>query len=121
VRDHWIVNGVGVFGDVKILVYDSAGVGKERSVRSNTTAIFVGLRNVAGADRDQAVIGNFHFTVKLEQALSLTPVLWTGASTAQDENHGVGSLKLREFAVLPSVLGKLIVRNACAREKVRIS
>ena len=43
VGDHRIVQGVGVLGDVEILLHDPPRVGKERSVGADSTAIFIGF------------------------------------------------------------------------------
>jgi hypothetical protein len=47
-RDHGIVEGIGVFGDVEILLDRAARIGQERPVRADAAAIFVGLADVVG-------------------------------------------------------------------------
>jgi len=51
VRDHRIVNAVGVFGDVEILLDDAAGVGEKRPVGPDSAAIFIRLGDIVCADR----------------------------------------------------------------------
>lgn len=65
VRDHRIVDRVGVFGDVEIFLDDAPHVGKERPVGTNAAVIFIGLRDIVGANRDEPAIGNFELAMEL--------------------------------------------------------
>src|SRR5215204_1495658 len=51
-RNHGIVNRIGVLGDVQILLYDPSRVGEECPVSSDSGAILIGLGNGICADRD---------------------------------------------------------------------
>ena len=79
VRDHGIVDGIGVFGDVEILLNNAPRVGEKRPVRAYSAAIFVGLGDIVGADRDQPAIANLHLTMELQQPLGLTAIFWAEA------------------------------------------
>ena len=92
VRDHGIVDGIGVFGDIEILLHNTPWVGKKGPVRAYSAAIFVRLGDVVGADRDQPAIANPHLTMKLQQTFGLAAVLWAEGAAAKDEHHGILSL-----------------------------
>jgi hypothetical protein len=72
VRDHRIVDRIGVFGDVEILLNDAPGIGQKRPVGAYPTAIFVGLSEIVGADRDQPAITDLYLAMELQQAFGLT-------------------------------------------------
>src|SRR5579863_2752216 len=109
VGDHGIVERVGVFGDVEIFLDDAAGVGEERPVGVDATAILVGFGDVVCADGDEAAVGNFEFTMQLNEAFGLATVLGTKGTAAEDEHHGMRALQFREFAAIRGVVGKLVV------------
>ena len=58
VGDHRIVERIGVLGDVEVFLDQAPRVGEERPVRVHSASIFVGLRDVVGADGDQTAIAN---------------------------------------------------------------
>lgn len=84
VRDHGIVEGVGVFGDVEIFLDDAPGVGEEGPVGIDAASIFIGFCDVVGADGDEATVGDLEFAMELDEALGLAAVF--GAKTAAAEN-----------------------------------
>ena len=49
-RDHGIVLGVWVLGDVEIFLNNTPRVGEERPVGTDSTAIFILLSDIVGAD-----------------------------------------------------------------------
>src|SRR5271157_3695861 len=110
-RDHGIVRGVGVFGDVEILLYNAPRIREERPMRADTAAKFVGLYDVVGADRNQPAITNLHLAVKLDKSLSLPTILRAVAAAAQDDDHRILSLQLRELSALCGVVGKFVGRE----------
>src|SRR6516225_932543 len=59
VRDHRIVQRVGVLGDVEIFMNHATRVGQECPVGADSGAIFACLGEVVGADRDQPALPNF--------------------------------------------------------------
>jgi len=64
VGDHRVVSRVRVLGDVEVLLDHPAGVGEERPVRPDSAAIFVGLRDIVGADRNEPAVANLHLPVE---------------------------------------------------------
>jgi hypothetical protein len=102
---------ISVFGDVEIFLDDTPRVGKERPVGIDSAAIFIGLRDIVGANRDQPTIGNFELTMELNKPLSLSTVLGTETSAAEDENHRMLSLQFGELPAFRGVIGKFIVRE----------
>src|ERR1700684_1899597 len=94
VGDHGIVDRIRIFGDVEILLNDTPRVGEERPVSADSGAIFAGLRDIVGANRDQPAIRNLKFAMELNKAFRLPAVLGTETSAAEDENHWMLSLHL---------------------------
>src|SRR5271165_7340042 len=103
-RDHRIVRRIGVFGDVEILLNYAPRIREERPMRADAAAKFVGLYDVVGADRNQPAITNLHFAVKLDKSLSLPTILRAVAAAAQDDDHRILSLQLRELSALCGVV-----------------
>ena len=52
VWNHWIMQGVRVFGNIEVFLNYTPGVGQERPVRANSAAKFTRLNNIVGSDRD---------------------------------------------------------------------
>src|SRR5258706_567106 len=63
-RDHGIVLGVSVLGDVEIFLDNTPRVGKEGPVGIDATAIFIRLSNIVGADCDQPAIADLDLTME---------------------------------------------------------
>jgi len=78
-------------------------------VRADSAAIFIRLRNIIGADRDQPAVGNFELTMELNQQFGLPAVFGAEAAAAEDKNHGMRSLQLGKLSALGGVVGKLVV------------
>jgi hypothetical protein len=94
VRDHGIVDRIGVFGDVEIFLDDAPSVGEEWPVGTDSAAIFIRLCDIVGADRDEPAIGNLELTMELNESCGLPAVLGAETSAAEDENHRMLSLQL---------------------------
>ena len=109
VRNHRIVDGVGVFGDVEILLNDAPRIGEKGPVSAYSAAIFVGLGDIVGADRDQPAIADLHLTMELQQTFGLTAIFWAEGAAAEHEHHGILSLQLGEFSMLRGMIAELIV------------
>src|ERR1700722_2707531 len=90
--NHRIVDRISVFGNIKIFLDNTAHIGEKRPVSADAAAIFIRLRDVVGADRDEPAIGNLEFTMKLDQPFSLSTVLWAEPSTTEYEDHWMWSL-----------------------------
>ena len=72
---------------------------------ADPAATFVRLGDVVGAYRDQPGVGNFHLAVELDQPFGLRAVLGAVTSAAEDENHGMLSLQLRELPAFRGAVG----------------
>src|SRR6267142_4818701 len=118
VRNHGIVDGVGVFRDVEILLNNAPRIGEKGPVRPYSAAIFVRLGDIVGADRDQPAIAYLDLTMELQQTFGLTAILWTEAAATKHHHHRILSLQLGEFSMLPGVVAKLIVRESSALRDV---
>ena len=105
VRNHGIVDGIGVFGDVEILLNNATWIGEERPVGAYSAAIFVRLGDIVGADRDQPAIGNLEFTMELNQPFRLSAVFRSVTTAAEDEDQGVVSLQFGELPVFRGMVG----------------
>ncbi len=56
--NHGIVDGIGVFGDVEILLHDAPRVGEKRPVGADAGAKFIGKSDVVAANEQPVAIGN---------------------------------------------------------------
>src|SRR5262249_33423553 len=63
VWNHWIVIGIGVLGNIEILLNDAPRIGKKRPMRTDSTAKLISLSNVIGADRHQLAIADFRLAM----------------------------------------------------------
>jgi hypothetical protein len=88
------VGRICVFGNVEIFLDDTPRIRKERPVSADTATVFVRLSDVVGTDRDKPAIANLHLTVEFKEPFSLSAVLGTVASPAEDEDHRVLSLQV---------------------------
>src|SRR6266849_7619987 len=70
-RDHRIVFGVGVLGDVEILLNLTSRIGQEGPMSADAGAVLIRRKHVVGTDSDQAGVTDFHLAVKLDQTLGL--------------------------------------------------
>jgi len=118
VRDHGIVERVGVFGDVEIFLDGAAGVREKRPVGVDASAVFICFGDVVGADGDEAAIGDFEFAMELHEEFGLAAIFGAEASAAEDQNHGMRALEVGEFAVLGGVVGKVVVGKCGAGNDV---
>jgi hypothetical protein len=59
------VDRIRVCGDVEIFLDDTPGVGEESPMGADSAAIFIRLRDIVGADRDQLAIANLEFPMEL--------------------------------------------------------
>jgi hypothetical protein len=109
VRDHGIVSGVGVLGDVEILLDHPARVGQERPVGADSAAIFIGFSDIVGADRHQPAIADLELAMEFDKPFRLPAVFRTVAAAAEDENHRMRPLQFGEFSTFRGVVGKLVV------------
>src|SRR5208282_646539 len=105
VRDHGIVRRVGVLGDVEIFLDHAPRVGEERPVGADSAAIFIGLRDVVCANRDQPAIANLDLTMEFNKPFSLPAVLGAETSAAEDQNHGLLSLQFGESPMFRGMVG----------------
>src|SRR6266699_4342604 len=109
VGDHWIVERIGVFGDVEIFLGGTPHVREERPVGANAGAILIRLGDVVGANRDQPAIGNLQLTMECTKPFSLPAVLGAETSATEDEDHRMLSLQFGELPAFRGVVGKLVV------------
>ena len=71
VRNHGVVNRIGVLAMSRSFYTVRPRIGKKRPVGTYSAAIFIRLGNVIGADRNQSAIGNFELTMQLNQQFGL--------------------------------------------------
>src|ERR1700730_11369615 len=81
-RDHGIVIGVRILGDVEILLNLSSRIGQKGPMSADAGAVLIRRKHVVGTDRDYAGVTDFHLVVKLDQALRLADILRTVSSPA---------------------------------------
>ena len=85
----------------------------------DSTAIFIGLRDVVGAYRNQPAIRDLEFAMELNKPFRLPAVLRAETSAAEDKNHGMLSLQCGELPAFRRVVGKLIVGEDGPRNNIR--
>ncbi len=119
VRNHWIVDRIGVFGDVEIFLNDTPRVGEEGPVGADSAAIFIGLGDIVGANRDQPAIGDLELAMEFNKPFRLPTVLGAVTSAAEDQNHGMLSLQLGELPAFRGVVGKLVIGECTPWNNVR--
>jgi hypothetical protein len=110
-----------IWSVVSSLVLDGIGsrIRQKGPMRTHSDAIFIGLRDIVGADRHQTAIGNFQFPMEFHKPFGLTPVFGTVASSAEHENHRMLALQFGEPPAFRSVVGKLIIGEHRSRKNVR--
>src|SRR5260221_12246577 len=118
VRNHRVMHWISVLGNVEILLHLAPGIRQEWPVRAHTGTKLVRVQQVVRADGDEAAVANLHLSMKLQQALVLATVLRAEAASAEDHDHGVHALQLRELAVLARVVREFVVRKHCAGNDV---
>src|SRR5258708_4394485 len=91
-RDHRIVLGVRVLGDVEILLNLASRIGQKRPMSASAGAVLIGRGNVVGADGDYAAVTDLHLAVKLDQTLSVAPILRAVSSPPKHQDHWIRPL-----------------------------
>jgi hypothetical protein len=119
VRNHGIVDWIGVFGDIEIFLDHTPRVGEERPVGAHSAAIFVRLSDIVGANRDKPAIANFELMVEFNKPLRLPAILGAEPPAAEDENHWMLSLQFGELPAFCGVVGKFIVGEDSPWNNVR--
>src|SRR5271156_1785851 len=76
-RDHRVVDRIGVFGDVQILLDGAPRVGEKRPVGAGSATKFIRLDNAIGAYCDEPAIADLHLAMELNKALGLSAIFGT--------------------------------------------
>src|SRR5580698_109382 len=82
VGNHRIMDRVGVFGDVEILLDASACIGEECPVSADTGAEFIGFGDGVGANGNEAAVAYLHLAVELDEQLCLAAIFRAKAAAA---------------------------------------
>src|SRR6266850_307326 len=83
IRDHRIVLGVRVLGDVEILLNFASRIGQKGPMSADAGSVLIRRKHVVGTDSDQARVTDFHLVVKLDQTLGLASLLRAVSSPAK--------------------------------------
>jgi len=94
VRNHRVVRGIRLFGDVEILLHLPGGIREEGPVRAGGRAKLIGLDQVVRADRHEAAVADFDLAIKLDETLVLATILRAETAATQHDHHRI--------AILPS-------------------
>jgi hypothetical protein len=78
-------------------------------VGTDAAAIFIRLRDVVGANRDQSAIADLNLTMELDKSFSLSAVLGAVPSATEDENHRMLALQFGKLPALRGVVGQFVV------------
>ena len=89
VRDHRIIDGVGIFRDVEVFLHDTAGVGQKRPMRTNSATIFIRLDDGVGGDGDQFAVRDLELAMQRNKSLRLPAILRTISSAAENKNERI--------------------------------
>ena len=81
-------------------------------------AELVRLDQVVGRDRHETAVAHLHLPVQLQQPFVLPPVFRTERSAGEHQHQRIASLQLGERAVLPAVVGKVVVGKDSAGNDV---
>jgi hypothetical protein len=108
-RDHRIVLGVRVLGDVEILLDLSRRIGQKGPMSADAGAVLVRQKKIVGTNGDEPGVTDFHLVVKLDQALGLASILRAVASSAENQDHGIWPLKIGKLATCARMIGQLII------------
>jgi hypothetical protein len=76
---------------------------------ADAVAVLVRQKHVVGTDGDKPRVTDFHLVVKLDQTLSLAPILRAESSPAKHKDHGIRPLQIGKLATLACVIGQLII------------
>jgi hypothetical protein len=74
-------------------------------MRPDAGTVFVGRRQVVSADGDQTAVTDFHFAMEFDKTLCRPTIFWTETSAAENQDHRIGPLQIRELAMFTSVIG----------------
>ncbi|MGY4594693.1 hypothetical protein ACVWXL_002439 [Bradyrhizobium sp. GM22.5] len=88
-------------------------------MRSDAAAIFAGLGDVVGRDRDHPAIAHLHLAMELQQAFGLATILGTKSAAAEHEHHWIARLQFGELPVLAGVVAEFVIREGYSRHHVR--
>ena len=117
-RDHRIVGGIRVLGDIEVLLHHAPRIGQERPMRVDAGPVLVRRNQIVRADGDEAAIADLHLAMELNQALRLPAVFRAVSSAAEHHDHRVGSLQIGKLAALGRVIGQFVIGKNGARYDV---
>src|SRR5262252_369026 len=119
VRDHRVVLGVGVLGDVQVLLDDPAGVGQEGPLGADRVAEVLQGVVVVGGDGDDLGVGRRELGIVGGQFQVLVVFLGAVVAAGQGQDHRVAALQFAERADGAGVVGQRVVGEGAAGGDVR--
>ena len=84
---------------------------------AHSGAVFVGLGDVVGTDRDQSAVADFEFAMELHESFRLPAVL-RAESLTQREDHRMLPLQIGQLPPFRGVVGEFVVGEDGARHDV---
>jgi hypothetical protein len=118
VRNHRIVNGIGIFGDVEIFLNDAPGIAEKWPVGADAAAVLIRLGDIVCADGDEPAIADLHLTVELQQAFGVSPIFRAERAAAEDEHHWIIALQLSKPSMPGGMIAQFIVGQNCSGDDV---
>ena len=85
------------------------GIRKKWPMRTYASPEFISVSDVVCADRHQPAITDFHLTMQLKQSFMLPAILRAISAATKNHDHRVQRLQLRELAMFPGVIRKLVI------------
>jgi hypothetical protein len=80
-------------------------------VRADSRAKLIRLGDVVGTNGEQSAVTHLELAMKLKESFVLPAILGTKAAAAENQNHRMLSLELRELPTLRGPVGKFVVRE----------
>src|ERR1700722_16392221 len=118
VRDHGVVLGVGVLGDVQVLLDGPAGIGQEGPLGADRRAELLQGVMVVGGDSGDLGVGHRDLRVVGRQFEVLLVLFGAVIAAGQGEDHRIAALKIAELTLRPGLIRKSVVREDAARPDV---
>src|SRR6266567_6646434 len=119
VRDHGVVLGVGVLGDVQVLLDGPTGIGQEGPLGAHRRAELLQGVMVVGSDSGDLGVGHRDLRVVGCQLEVLLVLFRAVVAARQGEDQRITALKLAELAHRPGVIRESVIREDAARPDVR--
>ena len=77
---------------------------------------FISVSDVVCADRHQPAITDFHLTMQVKQSFMMPAIFRAISAAAENQDHRIQRLQLRQLAMFPDVIRKLVIWERSLRD-----